>query len=277
MSWFSKNSDGIANTHPCIASLCGNNRVEWDKKMYYNMEQVRHEYFQAGIELIDDILALPEAQEVLNNPILGEGRYDAIRSRLKNGECSVYLPYTELGLDYNRELKTGLAHWLVLVPRFVGEHLDQSRAFSTYKMLRSWGIRPILAATFMWQFRDIGAASAGRSSAFRLYYCLPSGWGDQSPFNQTYLWENLNTVYERWSSYKNIAASDETLEEHGVSWWGEQGDGRYITQDDLDVIKSAVEVLGGGIPVHHLDFDKNRMTALKDAANAYQTIFNSLV
>jgi hypothetical protein len=32
-----------------------------------------------------------------------------------------------------------------------------------------------------------------------------------------------------------------------------------------------------GIPVHHLDFDEFRMAALKDAANAYQTVFNSLV
>ena len=84
-------------------------------------------------------------------------------------------------------------------------------------------------------------------------------------------------MYERWSSYKNIDTSFNTLEDHGVSWWGEQGDGHYITQDDQNVIRSAVSVLKGGIPVHHLDFAEDRMTALKDAANAYQTIFNSLV
>jgi hypothetical protein len=277
MSWFAKNSNGTINSHPCIASLCGSNKVEWDKKMHYQLEQIRQEYFQAGIELLDDILTLPDAQEILNNPVLGEGKYDAIRSRLLQNECSVYLPYTELGYRYNNDLKTGLVHWLVLVPRFVGEHLPQARAYATYKMLRSWGIRPILAATFMWQFRDVGAASAGRGAPHRLYYCLPNGWGDQSPFNQNYLWEDMNTVYERWSSYQNIEASPNTLECEGVNWWGEQGDARYITQDDREVVASAVNVLKHGIPVHHLDFTEDRMAALKDATSAYQTVFNSLV
>jgi hypothetical protein len=277
MSWFAKNSNGTTNSYPCIASLCNTNRVEWDKKMYYETEQIRHEYFQCGVELLDDILTLPGAQDVLNNPALGEGKYDAIRSRLLDSECSVYLPYEELGYRYNHSLKTGLVHWLVLVPRFVGEHLPNSRSYAVYKMLRSWGIRPILAATFMWQFRDIGAASAGRGSPFRLYYCLPAGWGDQSPFNQPDLWLNMDTVYERWSSYQNIETSSNTLKENGVNWWGEQGNGRYITADDWDVIRSAKHVLKGGIPVHHLDFDEARVAALKDAAAAYQTVFNSLI